>query len=113
MIYIYMKKPNYILKKSNKKNKKFMIIMDDNMIHHFGDSRYKDYTIYSKELIPDDAYKKKLAYIARHKKNEDWTKTGIHTSGFWSRWVLWNEPTILNSIKDIEKRFNIKIKYIK
>jgi len=99
----------FILKKSNRKDKKFMILMGDNMKHHFGQKGFKDYTIYSKELVPDDAYKKKLAYISRHKKNEDWTKSGIHTSGFYARWLLWNEPTIEKSIKDVEKRFNIKI----
>lgn len=100
----------FILKKSNRKDKKFMILMPElGHKHHFGQQGFKDYTIYSKELIPDDAYKKKLAYIARHKKNEDWNKSGIHTAGFWSRWILWNEPTIEKSIKDVEKKFDVKI----
>jgi hypothetical protein len=106
-----MKKQQYILKKSVKKNKKFMIIIDFSSKYHFGDSRCKDYTNYYTELIPDDAYYKKLAYISLHKKNEDWTKYGIRTSGFWNRWILWNLPTISESIKDVEKRFNVKIKY--
>mgnify|MGYP003681829816 CR=1 FL=1 len=45
----------------------------------------------------------------KHKKNEDWTKSGLHSSGFWARWILWNLPTISESIKDVEKRFKIKI----
>ena len=108
-----MKKPQYILKKSVKKNKKFMIIIDFSQKYHFGESRSKDYTNYSTELIPDDAYDKKLAYISRYKKIDDWTKGVIHTSVFWCRWILLNLPTITESIKDVEKRFNIKIKYIK
>jgi hypothetical protein len=43
--------------------------------------------------------------------NENWTKSGLRTAGFLSRWILWNKPTILASIKDVEDRFNIKIKY--
>tara|TARA_R110000765_G_scaffold48844_2_gene99544 strand:+ start:252 stop:572 length:321 start_codon:yes stop_codon:yes gene_type:complete len=99
---------SYILKKSTRKDKKFMILMED-MNHHFGQKKFKDFTIYSKELNQEDAYKKKLSYISRHKKNEDWNKSGLHSSGFWARWILWNQPTIAESIKDIEKRFKIKI----
>ena len=99
---------SYILKKSTRKDKKLMIVMPD-MNHHFGQKRFKDFTVYSKELNEEDAYKKKLAYLARHKKNEDWTKSGLHSSGFWARWILWNLPTIEESIKDVEKRFKIKI----
>jgi hypothetical protein len=41
-------------------------------------------------------------------KGENWNDP--YTAGFWSRWVLWNKPTITESIKDIQKRFsNIKI----
>ena len=69
--------------------------------HHFGDNRYEDYTTHK-----DD--KRKENYLARHWK-EDWSKKGIHTSGFWAHWLLCNKPTIKASIKDVEKRFNVKI----
>ena len=92
----------YTLQKSNRKNKKFVIIMDDNMKHHFG---LKD----GKTFIDGRTEKERQNYIARHKVNENWEKSGIHTAGFWSRWVLWNKPTLKDSIKDIEKKYNIKI----
>jgi hypothetical protein len=91
----------YTLEKSKRKDKRYVIIMD-NMKHHFG---LKD----GKTFIDGRTEKERQNYIARHKVNENWEKSGIHTSGFWSRWVLWNKPTIEQSIKDIEKRFNIKI----
>lgn len=91
-----------ILRKSKRKNKKFVIEMQNLChLHHFGDSRYEDYTMHG-----DD--KRKASYLSRHWK-EDWTKSGIHSSGFWSRWLLWNKSTIKESIKDIENKFNIKI----
>lgn len=71
----------------------------------FGAKNYQDYI-----LSGGDETKKK-AYIARHQVNEDWSKSGIYSPGFWSRWVLWNKPTLKESIKDIEKRFNINIIY--
>lgn len=92
----------YILNKSNRKNKKFMITTPTNNIIHFGAYGYSDYTI-NKNID------KKNAYIARHKVNEDWTKKGINSAGFWARWILWNEPNLNDSIRDAEKRFNIKI----
>ncbi len=38
--------------------------------------------------------------------------TGIKTAGFWSRWVLWNLPTLQASISDVNKRVNINVKLI-
>lgn len=65
----------------------------------FGAAGYGDYT-----LGTTDTQKK--SYIARHKNNEDWTRTGYLKAGFWSRWLLWNKRTIPESIKDIHKRFD-------
>lgn len=80
--------------KSDKPNKKFFIITDDNRKVYFGETGYNDYIIYNKKYGKDIADKKKKAYIARHSKmNENWTKSGINTAGFWSRWYLWNLPT--------------------
>ena len=94
---------SYTLKRSSNKGKKFMIITPDNKTIHYGASGAEDY------LIHKDKERKKR-YIARHKKNENWNKSGINTAGFWSRWYSWNKPTKKESVKDIEKRFNIKIK---
>ena len=88
-----------ILKKSNRKNKKYEIVMN-NHSHHFGDDRYEDYTIHK------DA-KRKARYIARHKKREDWNE--INTAGFWAKNLLWNKKTLSASIKDVEKRYGLKI----
>ena len=56
---------------------------------------------------------RKERYIDRHKAREDWTKSGAKTAGFYSKHVLWNKPTLKESIDDINKRFknlNIKMK---
>ena len=50
---------------------------------------------------------RKQRYINRHKNNEIWSKSGVDTAGFWSRWLLWNKPTIKESYTDIKRRFNI------
>lgn len=94
----------YIFKKSTRTNKKFMVVTPTNKKIHFGAAGYSDYTINKND-------KKKEAYISRHKKNENWNKTGINTAGFWAKNILWNKKKLKNSINDTEKRFNIKIIY--
>lgn len=86
--------------KSDKPNKKFYIITSDNKKVYFGQATASDFTIHKNEV-------RKLRYITRHYKNENWTKTGIDTAGFWSRWYLWNMTSFDASYKDIKKRFSI------
>ena len=88
------------LEKSNRKDKKYVAIMD-NMKHHFGGAGYDDFTT----VRPVDPERKER-YIQRHVKNEDWSFDGVHTSGFWAKHILWNKPTIQESIKDLEKRYS-------
>lgn len=91
---------------SDKPDKKYFIITDDNKKVYFGQSGYNDYTIYYKKYGKEIAEQKKKAYIARHSKmGENWGKSGINTSGFWAYYLLWNLPTIDQSYKDVKKRF--------
>lgn len=92
----------YLSRSSNPK-KKYMVKVKNKTIH-FGSKIpfYQDYTIH-KDL------ERKQRYIDRHRANEDWTKSGITTAGFWSRWLLWGEPTLRESIQKIEDKFGVKI----
>ena len=52
---------------------------------------------------------RKARYIARHKSNEDWAKSGIKIAGFYAKHVLWNKPTLQASVNDLNHRYkNIK-----
>ena len=86
--------------KSDKPNKKYYIITNDNKKVYFGASGYSDFTIHKDEA-------RKQRYLNRHRNNENWTKSGINTAGWWSCWILWHLPTISASYQDIKKRFNI------
>lgn len=92
---------NFYLAPSDIESKKFMVYTPKGWID-FGAKGYSDYTIHK-----DDDRKKR--YIKRHQKRENWNKSGINTAGFWSRWLLWNKPTLEESIKDVEDRFGIRI----
>lgn len=50
---------------------------------------------------------KKQAYIARHKVRENWTASGVDTPGFYAKHILWNKPTIAESLRDTKARFNL------
>jgi hypothetical protein len=71
-------------------------------IHHvnFGAKGYSDYTVHKD-------HERKQRYIKRHVSRENWTASGVLTPGFWSRWVLWNLPTLRQSISDTKKRFKL------
>ena len=101
----------YILQKSYLKTKKFLVqeLYEDNTVGrkiNFGSAGMSDYTIHHD-------YDRMIRYEKRHRNNENWTKSGINSAGFWSKWILWNLPSLKESIKDTEKRFNIKIIYIR
>ena len=93
-----------ITKSTDGKHKLTAVFSDPKKTVHFGAKGYNDFTIYwqeSKEL----AETKKAAYLARHKVNEKFNSPT--TAGALSRWILWNRPTISESITDFKKRFNL------
>ncbi len=81
--------------------KKMVAIIDQHHIY-FGAAGMSDYTIHK------DADRKKR-YITRHKAHEDWTRSGIYTAGFYSRWILWNKPSLRESINATANRFGLEI----
>ena len=83
--------------KSDKVGKKYYIITNDNKKVYFGDSRYQHFT--GPEGHLDE--RRKLAYISRHRKNEDWKNP--NTAGYWSMWFLWAEKTYEQAYKKIRK----------
>jgi len=98
-----MPKTLVYLKKSNRPEKKYMVLVDGKTIH-FGAAGMSDYTKHKDK----DRMRR---YSARHKRGgENWGKSGIKTAGFWSKWLLWNKPTIEASKRDIASRFNVLFK---
>ena len=90
-----------ILTPSQRRGKKWKIELMGKTIH-FGADGYLDYTQHG------DRERKEL-YISRHQATgrEQWDNP--LSAGFWSRWLLWQEPSIEESKKYIQKKFKIKI----
>lgn len=86
------------IKESTRKDKKLMATFSDGTITHFGAKGYSDFTQHKDEA-------RKQRYINRHTKNENWND--YKSAGALSRWILWNKSTLLASIKDYKKKFNL------
>ena len=89
------------IQKSPLKTKKFRVIFENTGRHvDFGATGYSDYTIHKDPL-------RKERYIIRHQKRENWNNP--YTAGFWSRWFLWEKPSIQEAKKFMKNRFNFKV----
>jgi hypothetical protein len=98
----------FVLQKSDRDDKKWMVDEIDNKQFkrvHFGSAYHQSYPDH-KNII------RKRLYIQRHRDRENWGKSGIDTSGFWSVHLLWNKQSLEDSIKDMEQRFDIEIKLL-
>lgn len=69
----------------------------------FGAKGMTDFTKARVNGKPDEARKQR--YLDRHRDREDWND--ITTAGAWSRWLLWNKPTIRESLEDLKTRFGL------
>ena len=93
-----------VIMPSDRKDKKFMARIDDKKSVHFGAKNMSDFTIHKDN-------ERKNRYILRHQKNEQWDD--INTAGFWSRFILWEKPTLNEAVKNINNKFkniNVKLK---
>ncbi len=91
-----------IIRRSSNPQKKFDAIVRSRVgekIVRFGARGYDDFTTHR-----DNARRRR--YIQRHRKNEIWSlREGVFTSGFWSRWLLWEEPSLNEAIKSLTRKF--------
>ena len=92
-----------VISPSSKPDKNFEARIDGKKSIHFGQAGASDFTQH-KNLLRKDRY------LQRHSKNEDWNNP--LTAAFYATNILWNKPTITESIRDTNRRFkNINIIY--
>ena len=91
-----------VIKRSNKPDKKSDVVIDNKKTVAVGAKGMADFTLHKDT-------ERKARYIARHRSNEDWAKSGIKAAGFYAKHALWNKPTLHASIRDLNHRYkNIK-----
>lgn len=89
--------------KSPKANKKFRALFVDSGKHvDFGGRGYSDYTIHKDR-------ERMQRYLTRHRRRETWSKVGVYTPGFWSRWLLWSRPSLDGAKRVMAQKFGIII----
>lgn len=98
---------SYYLFKSNKPEKKFFILKNGQPpFIHFGASLYDDYTQHlDKERR--DRYLKRAKKIKN--KNGDLTFDDPKSPNFWAINLLWNRPSIEESIQKLYNKNKIKV----
>ena len=93
-----------IIRKSTNSKKKYMAIFKDDTgkkvkTTHFGAAGMSDYTKHKDK-------QRKKRYLTRHKRRENWNK--YMSAGSLSRYILWGEPTLRQSIYKYKRKFNLK-----
>jgi hypothetical protein len=94
---------SFILERTAPSSAKKWKIIGPHKTVSFGAKGYQDFTQHKDPDRQDN-------YLTRHRRNETWTKSGATTAGFWSRWLLWNKPSLAASIRDVKQRFGFTIR---
>ena len=85
---------------------KFMAIFPDGKVVRFGRKGFSDYTLHK------DPERMKR-YLTRHRRRENWTRAGAKTARFWSRRILWSEPSFQAALRRTQKVLGRKIVLVK
>jgi hypothetical protein len=91
------------LGKSTRPDKLYMAVVGRRKVH-FG----RKGVVYFVTKTPGDKAALKHDFLREH-SGEDWSIDGVLTPQFWTRWVLWNKPSKAESIKNMQRRFNVSI----
>ena len=83
--------------KSDRAGKKWKAELEDGRAVHFGAAGYEDFTQHG------DA-KRRESYLARHRPNQDWGKSGVGTAGFWSRHLLWEKTSLQGAARALRNK---------
>lgn len=96
-----------LLRVSPKPEKKWRVTFPDGKSVDFGAAGMSDFTKHKTET-------RMRSYVKRHSgMGETWTKKGLKSAGFWSRWLLWSKPSLPEAIKFMNNKFNLKIKRVR
>lgn len=91
-----------VIRPSTAKGKKLMAIFYDGDTKietiHFGQYGSRTYLDHKSDNLKDN-------YLKRHRPNENWED--YMSAGSLARYILWNKPTIKESVKDYASRFGL------
>ncbi len=112
------------IERSPKETKKYRAVIFDHStgrtrVTDFGQRGASDYTKHGD-------FERMVRYLTRHhaifrsnnldkvrSARERWGIDGIHTAGFWSRWLLWSAPSLEGAKRKIRANFRDQIRFTK
>lgn len=87
------------IEKSTRAGKRFMATYANGKIVHFGQAGGQTYIDHGDKA-------KREAYLARHKKRENWNDP--YSAGALSRWILWGDyVNLMDNIASFKRRFSV------
>jgi hypothetical protein len=90
------------LEKSNRKDKKYVVLLDDGKTYHFG---LKNAITY----VEGATKQKRDAFLARHLNNpleKKLIENLVPSPALFSTYLLWNTPSLENNIKLLNRLFS-------
>ena len=89
------------LRKSPKPLKKWRVTFENGTHVDFGQKGYSDFTLHKDPV-------RMKRYVKRHSgMGETWSRKGMYTPGFWSRWLLWSRPSLEGAKGFMKTKFRI------
>ena len=85
-----------VIQKSRRKDKKLDAVIDGKKTISFGAAGMSDFTLH-KDIRQE-------AEVHRQAP-EEWNLRDPKTAGFYSRFTLWNKPTLQASVNDLNARY--------
>jgi hypothetical protein len=90
------------LEKSNRKDKKYVVLLDDGKSYHFGLKNSISY-------VEGATKQKRDAFLARHLNNpleKKLIENLVPSPALFSTYLLWNTPSLENNIKLLNRMFS-------
>ena len=91
------------LKPATDKKHKYVVTLENGKTGREKNVKFGAYGMSDFTKHKDEDRKKR--YENRHKNNENWNDPT--TAGFWSKNILWNKPTISESLKSTIKKYKL------
>lgn len=110
----------YLRKEPPGSPKKYRATLPNGKVVRFGLRGYSDFTLHKDPqrmmryirrhgaLIPKsmsnrvEGLTERLSKVNKSSK-EDWSRQGVNTAGFWSRWFLWSHPNLTKAAQRASK----------
>ena len=113
----------YVRPEPRGSTRKFQAILPSGKVVRFGMRGFSDYTLHKDPqrmrrylmrhgaILPRVITKDMLG--VRKSSKENWTRQGVDTPGFWSRWLLWSSPSLKKAARHASRVIDTPVVLLK